>query len=113
MTERRRYPSPFRPLPAVARATLPGQETAPRPQPRPRERLPIATPLPATDAVAEVQRFTSVNPVLTITAEITLPQKEGYARRLNNLLRALRASLEEEAPWLTNVDITVSASSRR
>lgn len=112
MNDRRdRYPSPFTPLPGIARATLPGQETPAVPPPRPRERRPQPTPPPAVEAIAQTQEVGHANPVLTITADVTLPHTDGYARRVNNLLRMLRAALEEEAPWLSNVEITISASS--
>ena len=98
MNERKkRYPSPFTPLPAIARSTLPDQLTS--------------TParlIAKADVIAEIQSYSVDVPTLTITARITLPQKAGYARRLTNLLTSLRSSLEEEAPWLDDITITVS-----
>lgn len=87
-------PPPYKPLASVARSALPGQ----------RDRQPPAT-LPG-DVPEIVERHGGV-PVLTITADITIPQNAGFARRLNNLLRQLRTSLEEEAPWLSNIEINV------
>ncbi len=95
-----RRPPPFKPLGAVARSALPGQRER-RPSPAV---VDVVLPGDVPDLVASHSR----TPVVTITAEITLPQSTGYARRLNNLLRALRSSLEEEAPWLSNIEIQIS-----
>lgn len=93
MTTRRPPPGPFRPLVSVPRATLPDQA---------RQR--IAPPIVDEDTVRVDY---SGNPLLVITADITLPQTPGFARRLQKLLQSLRQSLEEEAPWLTDVQINV------
>ena len=98
MTTRR--PPPFKPLASVARNALPGQRDRYVPQ------------LPQ-DVVGEVVARVVANreaavPFVTITADVTIPQVEGYAKRLNNLLQSLRSSLLEEAPWLDNIEITVS-----
>lgn len=95
-----KMPPPFKPLSAVARSTLPEQIN--------REHV-IARR--DTEVVDELREF-AAHPRLTITASITLPQRDGYARRLHNLLRSLQASLEEEAPWLSDVEITVSTTNR-
>lgn len=114
-----RVPSPFRPLPAIARDTLPDQRRERvhatfRPDPRgPKmverliDRHEVIIDADKYPGESDLVRVTRTHPLLTITADITLPHTPGYARRLGNLLLALRTTVEEHAPWLANVDIEV------
>jgi hypothetical protein len=94
---------PFKPLASVARSALPGQQRKAELLQRQDEQA-----RQPGEIVEVVKQRRSVNPLVTITAEVTIPQTDGYAKRLNNLLRSLQASLEEEAPWLENIEIQLS-----
>lgn len=76
-----------------------------RPPPRPvAPAAPSAPPLPAEP----IHTARTLGPVqLILTADVTIPATAGYARRLANLIASLEQSVREEAPWLTNVEVTV------
>lgn len=69
---------------------------------------PKRAPSPSAAAPPPPAARPFVGPVmLSITGTVTIPATTGYARRLTNLIEQLRRSIEEEAPWLTNVSVTV------
>ena len=73
-----------------------------------RPRAPRPPKAPEAPPAAPEHAPSTLGPViLTITASITIPAVPGYGRRLTNLIADLRAGIEEEAPWLSNVQITV------